>query len=107
MYKQFIKEWLLGSQSRVYSVIVSTYADKIKDLKPTLFIKWLSKEIDIPEEKINLSSLNSALTRQKKKEAKNKTLLPSKAGNDNVEANENFIFSDVDKVVSKSRIMEF
>jgi GTP-binding protein EngB required for normal cell division len=107
MYKAFIKEWLLENQSRVYSVIVSTYADKIKDLKPTLFIKWLSKEIDIPVEKINLSSLNSALTRQKKKEAKNKILLPSRVDANKSESNENFTFSDVDKVVPKSRITEF
>ena len=66
MYEVFIKEWLLSNQSRVYSVIVETYRQKLEDLKPTLFRKWLAKEISIPEENINLSSLNSALVRQRK-----------------------------------------
>ena len=67
MYEVFIKEWLLSNQSRVYSVIVETYRQKLEDLKPTLFRKWLAKEISIPEENINLSSLNSAFSKAKKK----------------------------------------
>jgi molybdopterin converting factor small subunit len=70
MYESFIKECLLTGQSRVYSIIINTYGKKLHDLKPTLFRKWLAKEIDVPEEKINLSSLSSALVRQRKREAK-------------------------------------
>src|SRR5450432_3114405 len=72
MYEVFIKEWLLSKQSKVYSVIVETYRQKLEDLKPTLFRKWLAKEISIPEENINLSSLNSALVRQRKRDEKSK-----------------------------------
>ena len=71
LYESFIKEWLLNNQSRVYSVIVRTYRQKLEELKSTLFRKWLIREIDVPDEKINLSSLNSAITRQKKRDKKN------------------------------------
>ena len=72
MYEAFIKEWLLSNQSRVYSVIVETYRQKLEDLKPTLFRKWLAKEIGIPEENINLNSLNSAIVRQRRRDEKSK-----------------------------------
>ena len=110
MYEKYIKEWLLNKQPRVYSVIVSTYYQKILDLKPTLFRKWLAQEINIPEEKINLSSLNSALTRQRKtnekkhKGVKNEMLLtPPETGQD---PTENFHFSSADKAPQKSRTTE-
>ena len=110
MYEKYIKEWLLNKQPRVYSVIVSTYYQKILDLKPTLFRKWLAQEINIPEEKINLSSLNSALTRQRKdNEKKNKRekadlLIKSlKTGQDR---SDNFHFSSVDTTPQKSRTTE-
>jgi hypothetical protein len=67
---EIIKRWLLDGQFRVYSVIVSTYSEKIKELKPLLFKQWLAQELGIGEEKINLGSLNSALTRKRKKEGK-------------------------------------
>ncbi len=67
---EIIKRWLLEGQFRVYSVIVSTYSEKIKELKPLLFKQWLAQELGISEEKINLGSLNSALTRKRKKEGK-------------------------------------
>ena len=110
MYEKHIKEWLLIKQPRVYSVIVSTYYQKILDLKPTLFRKWLAQEIDIPEEKINLSSLNSALTRLRKdNEKKNKrekaelTITSHKTGKDR---SEDFHFSSVDTTPQKSRTTE-
>lgn len=67
MYEHFIKEWLLSKQFRVYSVIVETYFEKLELLKPFLFRKWLAKELQIGEEEINLSSLNSALSRYRSK----------------------------------------
>lgn len=73
MYKDLIKECLLDKQSRVYSLITKSYGDKLVELRPTLFRKWLSKEIDITEDHINISSLNSALMRLKKsRDGKNK-----------------------------------
>ena len=110
MYEVLIKEWLLSGQSRVYSVIADTYRQKLEDLKPTLFRKWLAKEISIPEEKINLSSLNSALARQRKKDEKNK--LKGKNNNPVTHAtaptddNHNFTFSTVENVTSKKRTTE-
>ena len=110
MYEKFIKDWLLNNQSRVYSVIVSTYYQKILDLKPTLFRKWLAQEIDIPEEKINLSSLNSALTRQrkgseKKKHKENAESIENTPKSDQ-DLSENFHFSSVDATIQKSRTTE-
>lgn len=113
MYKAFIKEWLLSNQSRVYSVITKTYGVQLMELKPTLFRKWLAKELDIAEEAINLSSLNSALARYKKvlaeenKREKNSTILSSKnipSSNENRE--ENFTFSVVESATNKSRTKE-
>ena len=110
MYEKFIKEWLLSNQSRVYSVIVSTYHQKISDLKPTLFRKWLAQEIDIPEQKINLSSLNSALTRQKKSSEKNKQKgkaeLVANSPATGQDLSEDFHFSSVDATSQKSRTTE-
>jgi hypothetical protein len=109
MYQAFIKEWLLSNQSRVYSVIVETYYQKLQDLKPTLFRKWLAQEIGVPEEKINLSSLNSALVRQRKKEEKNKLKgknNPASHARSNTDQNDNFIFSTPDNISSKKRTTE-
>ncbi len=110
MYEVLIKEWLLSGQSRVYSVIADTYRQKLEDLKPTLFRKWLAKEISIPEEKINLSSLNSAIARQRKKDEKNKlkgkntsSVIHATAPTDD---NDNFTFSTVENISSKKRTTE-
>src|ERR1039457_4917952 len=106
MYQAFIKEWLLSNQSRVYSVIVETYYQKLQDLKPTLFRKWLAQEIGVSEEKINLSSLNSAMVRQRKKEEKNKLKgknnLASHARS-NANHKDDFIFSTPDNISTKTR----
>lgn len=112
MYKAFIKEWLIGNQSRVYSLITKTYGSQLLDLKPTLFRKWLAKEIDLPEEKINLSSLNSALSRYKKsleKEKKReKTAFPAPKmyADDTVYKGDNFTFSDVQTTPEISKTIE-
>ena len=106
MYELFIKEWLLNNQSRVYSVIVTTYRQKLDDLKPTLFRKWLAKEINIPEENINLSSLNSALVRQRKKEAKGKNKSSTTGINNATNKEQTFVFSSVDDPSSKKRTTE-
>ena len=110
MYEKYIKEWLLNKQPRVYSVIVNNYYQKIIDLKPSLFRKWLAQEIDVPEEKINLSSLNSALTRQRKgnekknKRAKVESLINS--SNSELDQSHKFHFSSVDSTSNKSRTTE-
>jgi hypothetical protein len=109
MYQAFIKEWLLSNQSRVYSVIVETYYQKLQDLKPTLFRKWLAREIGVPEEKINLSSLNSAMVRQRKKEEKNKLKgknNPASHARVNTDPKDDFIFSTPGNISSKKRTTE-
>jgi hypothetical protein len=110
MYKQYIKEWLLAKQARVYSVIVSSYREKLNDLKPSLFRKWLAKELDIPEAHINLSSLNSALTRYKKKEAGNNKTLKQNLQNisyaNNEKQHEDFTFSSGEANANNSRTTE-
>ena len=100
-----IKEWLLSGQARVYSVIASTYRLRLEDLKPTLIRKWLAKEISIPEEKINLSSLNSAMARRRKKDQKNKL---NEKNNSSVthataptDRNENFTFQQSKMLLQK------
>jgi uncharacterized protein YdaU (DUF1376 family) len=106
MYESFIKEWLLNNQSRAYSVIVSTYRQKLEDLKPTLFRKWLAKEIDVPEEKVNLSSLNSALVRQRKKESKGKNKGSAVQSINRSQVEEPFTFSSVENTSAKKRTIE-
>ena len=71
MDQALLKRWLLEGQFRVYSIIVDTYREKIIELKPLMFKQWLANELGIAEEKINLGSLNSALTRRRKREKKN------------------------------------
>lgn len=68
MLQAFIKEWLLANRMKVYSIIADTYREELMSLKPQMFRAWLAKEIDIPEEKININSLHSALSRLRKKE---------------------------------------
>ena len=107
MYESFIKEWLLAGQSRVYSMIVATYRQKLNDLKPTLFRKWLAREIDVSEEKINLSSLNSALVRQRKRESKGKNSSPSISTEHTTLTEEPFVFSSADTPSPGNRTIEF
>lgn len=107
MYESFIKEWLLAGQSRVYSMIVETYRQKLNDLKPTLFRKWLAREIDVPEDKINLSSLNSALVRQRKRESKGKDSSPTLSTENTTISKEPFRFSSADTPLPGNRTIEF
>ena len=110
MNKEIIKECFRLKQYRVYSLIVSDYFDKIEELKPKVFSIWLAKEIDIPIETINLSSLNSALVRERKK--KNKKNKLKGVGNSNPASesdqkqDEQFAFSKPDNSPKKSRIEE-
>ncbi len=110
MYDNTIKEWLLENRSKVYSLISKTYHQEINDFGSTLFRNWLSKKLDISEEKINLSSLNSALTRNREKikskissaHMKNQV---SNSTND-FKHERDFTFSKVDELPKKSRFEE-
>lgn len=70
MYAAFIKEQLLAKRRKAYSLIVAAYRQQLDTLQPAMFRRWLAREIELPEETINLSSLNSALSRQRKREMK-------------------------------------
>src|SRR3978361_961895 len=72
MRNALIRQWLLEGERRGYSMILVTYGNKFLAYKPKMFRKWLAAELDGPEEKINISSLNSAFARNRKAiEAKN------------------------------------
>ena len=66
MYASFIKEQLLAKRRKAYALIVAAYRQQLDTLQPAMFRRWLAKEIELPEDTINLSSLNSALSRQRR-----------------------------------------
>ncbi|SDC96674.1 hypothetical protein [Niabella drilacis] len=77
MYKEFIRKDLLDNGYGVYGKILDIYREQMAFLEtPSRFRRWLSVELDVPLEKINLSSLNSALQQQRKKDAQNKQRTP-------------------------------
>lgn len=72
--KEFLKQKLLENKSGIYSLIVHHYIDRINEMGCSLFRDWLSQELDIDKDKINLTSLYSASRReQKKSKRKSKT----------------------------------
>jgi hypothetical protein len=69
-YREFIRKFLLDGGYGVYARIIDLYPEQLEALgTPSAFRRWLAQELDVPLEKINLSSLNSAL-QQKRKKAK-------------------------------------
>ncbi|WP_346239551.1 hypothetical protein ABDK00_007520 [Niabella insulamsoli] len=69
MYKEFIRKDLLDNGYGVYRKILEIYREQMEFLEtPARFRRWLAGELDVPLEKINLSSLNSALQQQRKKD---------------------------------------
>jgi hypothetical protein len=67
MDNQIIKHMLENKISRVYSLIVQLYFDKIELYKASVFKAWLSKELEIAPEMINERSITAALSRYKKR----------------------------------------
>lgn len=96
-YKEFLKETLLSKEYGIYSRILAVYREQMEFLKtPALFRKWLAKELDVPPEAINLSSLNSALHQQRKKNKQARKEQPASvmnAANDSTSKKEGFQFS--------------
>lgn len=61
MYDEYIKKRLLSREPRmVYRVIVWVYRKELKVRKRSMFRRWLSQRLDIPEETIRLDSLSHA-----------------------------------------------
>ena len=63
MDKDILKGWLLNKTPGVYSTIIETYKDAALSLKPSLFIKWLAIELNMSEDGISSTAINSALKR--------------------------------------------
>ena len=80
MYKEFIRKYLLDNGYGVYPKILEVYREQMTFLEtPARFRRWLAGELDVPIEKINLSSLNSALQQQRKKDKLEKQAIPKKS----------------------------
>ena len=78
MLKEFIRKDLLDKSYGVYPIILEVYSKEMARLEtPSRFRRWLAIELDVPIEKINLSSLNSALQQQRKKK-QNMKVTPGK-----------------------------
>ncbi|GAB3416341.1 hypothetical protein [Niabella aquatica] len=78
MFKDFIRKDLLDSGYGVYPKILEVYSKEMTFLEtPSRFRRWLATELEVPIEKINLSSLNSALQQQRKKK-QNMKVTPGK-----------------------------
>ena len=108
MQKQYIRDILLSGRWRAYSIIIDTYISEIQELKPALFKTWLSKELEIDEDKINLNSLYSALKRYRESHSKivQKGHAISIDNYNIVPENSIFKFSSPDLTPTKTRITE-
>lgn len=109
MDREFIKDLLEDRQSNVYSFIIKKYREQISSLGPTLFQIWLSKEIGINKDKINVSSLNSAFTRFKKSVKQTGHAQPINPVSPVEKVNlstDTFKFSSADEIPKNSRTKE-
>lgn len=113
MKKNLIKQWLLEGERRVYSIIIQTYEAEFLKYKPKFFRKWLADELDLPDDKINLSSINSAFARYKKssevekKREKNEPLISQ--SNQILSAKnklDDFVFSTIDIETPRFKTIE-
>jgi hypothetical protein len=67
MDNRIIKHMLENKISRVYSLIVKLYFEKIETYKASVFKTWLAKELNIDPSIINEGSITAALSRHKKR----------------------------------------
>lgn len=66
--KEFFKQKLQENRSGIYSLIAHHYADRINEMGCSLFRDWLSEELSVDKNTINLASLYSASRREQKKD---------------------------------------
>ena len=64
--KEFLKQKLLENKAGIYSLIAHHYADRINEMGCSLFRDWLSQELSVDKNSINLTSLYSASRREQK-----------------------------------------
>jgi hypothetical protein len=98
MYKEFLRKELLEKHYGVYSRIVEIYQLQSMQLRTASCLRrWLAEELNVSINEIELSSLDSALQRQKKKDGghrKNKDKTKAvKNDNDNMQPAGSFTFS--------------
>ena len=103
--KEFIRRSIMDDQAN-YSIIYHQYENEVKKLGATLFIKWLSNELDIPVEKIKVNSLYAVIHRLKKKKGKNNSARFGTERKTEEATKSNFKFSSVDEIAFKPRIEE-
>lgn len=82
MDNSIIKLMLENRTTRVYSLIVQMYFEKIEVHKASVFKIWLARELNIAPELIHESSISAALARHRKRLARS---TPAQA-NQNVSA---------------------
>jgi len=70
--KTIFKQAILENHTKIYSDITAYYYDKINELKPKLFIKWLMIELDLPHDSLNYGSFIMAMYRLNKRKKKEK-----------------------------------
>ena len=88
-------------------MIVNSYYDEIEKLKLSVFREWLANELDVEVEKINPSSLNSALARHRnklKKQGKNTAAINTITRREIQRTS--FPFSKDDELPQKQNIVE-
>jgi hypothetical protein len=101
--KEFIKQSILDNEAN-YSIIYHEYENEIKKLGATIFRKWLSSELNIPAEKINVNSLYAVIHRKKKKKRKSNNFSTERKTESTEKSN--FKFSSIDEIPFKSGIVE-
>lgn len=79
--KTIFKQAILEKHTKVYSDITSYYFEKIQEMKPKLFLSWLSVELEIPQASLNYGSFIMAMYRHKKRKKKEKLDKPTDIGN--------------------------
>lgn len=75
--KTIFKQAILEKHTKVYSDITSYYYEKIKEMKPKLFIFLLTIELDLPPNSINYNSFIMAMYRHNKRKKKEKLDKPT------------------------------
>ena len=69
----FFKQAILKKHTKVYSDITVFYFEKIQEMKPKLFITWLTTKLNLPTDAIKYNSFIKAMYRHNKRKKKEKS----------------------------------
>lgn len=95
MDKDIIKAWLLEKKPGIYSVIVETYKEQALTLKPSFFLDWIAKELDVKADQISPTGVYAAIKRRRKptkEKAKGNEKKKGKTGDFSTDIPESFDF---------------